>query len=232
MISGLTFIVFVAGTGGHPSGLVGHILSLVLNFLAAPVVYISNGAKLNPHRRNTMRYALWFGISAFLISGALSNAVAHDAEGVLGLAFVVGIAAAIYGAQLQSRQEQCVDHPGGKIYNISKLMAFHRVKDVLLQNHVNCEAWSFSQLDPESGMMTATLTFREQTAAFSSPGMQPQMRKIMLQVSFIPKSPTGTLVEPHWHVYSPLHRDECDTIIADLSKQFDQSLSQPTPLPA
>jgi hypothetical protein len=176
-----------------------------------------------------MRFALWFGIAAFLISGALFNAFAHNAEGVLGLAFIVGMAAAFYGAHLQNQHEHAVDHPAGKIYNLSRQIAFHRIKDTLLAHRVGTDAWSFSQLDVDSGRMMASFTFSEMMSAFGSTTQLPnQHRRIVLNVLVSPASSNNSqqcLVQLQWTVISAVNRDSCDAIIHQLTRAIDTNLS-------
>lgn len=185
-----------------------------------------------------MRYAIWFAVPAFLVSGALYNAVAHNAEGVLGLAFMTALAAAAYGWHLQSKLEHAFDNPEPKTYPVSKVVAFHRVKDVLLTHSIPSLSlsslpepahWSFTQLDPESGVLTAVLTFTEQMSPIpGGPGsLSPQPRRVVLQTLFSnPCSLTSTSVEFRWEVCSPINRDTVNALITSLSIQLHRSLSQ------
>jgi hypothetical protein len=176
-----------------------------------------------------MRFALWFGIAAFLISGSLFNAFAHDAEGVLGLAFIVSLAAAFYGAHLQHQHEHVIDNPQGKIYNLSKQIAFHRIKDILLAHRVGTDSWSFSQLDAETGRLTASLTFTETMSAFGPTSQLPnQPRRLTINALVTPATPYAPLqsmVQLQWTVSSSVNRDSCDTIIHQLSRAIDSNLA-------
>jgi hypothetical protein len=173
-----------------------------------------------------MRFAVWFGIAAFILSGSLFNAVAHNAEGVLGLAFIVGAAAAFYGAHLQSQHENAVDNPGGKIYGVTKQLAFHRIKDVMLSHRVGDHTWSFSHLDAEGGCLTAHITFVESMSAFGpTPQLPNQPRRITLNAKVLQQSPCQSLVQLNWTVSSPMNRDNCDAIIQQLTRAIDQHLA-------
>jgi hypothetical protein len=173
-----------------------------------------------------MRFALWFGIAAFFIAGGMFNAVAHDANGVLGLAFSVGVAAAIYGARLQQQQEHITDNPGLKVYFTTKAVAFHRAKDLLLNHRYQGEKWNFSQLDAEAGRITATLNFVERMSAFGPTAQLPdQPRRITLNILVTSQAPGQTCVQLNWFVASSIHRDACNDIIQHIGKELDRALA-------
>lgn len=176
-----------------------------------------------------MRLALWFGIAAFLVAGGLFNAIAHSAESVLGLALMVGVAAACYGAHLQNEQEKTTDNPDQKLYYLSRVTAFHRIKDLLVNYKANNEQWTFTRLDPDSGQITATLVFNEQMAAFGPmPQLPNQTRRLTLNISLTSPNPGQTAVQLNWSVASPINRDNCDSIITHLTNQIDLSLTNQT----
>jgi len=175
-----------------------------------------------------MRFAIVFGIAAFLISGSLFNAFAHDAQSVLGLAFIVSVFAAYYGFHLQHQQERATDNPGGKLYPCSKQVAFHRIKDILVSHRVGQDSWSFSHLDPESGRLMASLTFTESMSAFATtPQLPNQLRRITLTVVVTAPAapPAHCLVQLNWMVSSPINRDNCNGIIHQLSQAIDSALA-------
>lgn len=178
-----------------------------------------------------MRLALWFGVAFFLIGGGLLNAVAHDAEGVLSLAIVIGIAGAIAGAQLEHQHYLKTDNPGLKVYTLSKITAFYLIRDILLKHRIGISGWQFSRLDPESGHLIATIAFEEQMTALpagSVPGIgsvPDQHRQITLHVQLLTPTPGQTTLQLNWQVHSPIHRDRADSIIHALSAEIDSALS-------
>lgn len=179
-----------------------------------------------------MRFAIWFGVAAFILSGSLFNAFAHDAQGVLGLAFITGVAAAIYGAHLQQQHESAIDNPGGRTYNLSKHCAFHRIKDILLAHRHDGAAWSFSVLDFANGRISATLTFVETMSAFGpTPNLTNQPRKLTLHATVSAPTEAGpSVVTLTWIVTSPMNRDTCDAIIHEVSSAINSSLTTSSPL--
>lgn len=107
--------------------------------------------------------ALAVGIFVFLLTGAMTSELTHDAGAGILPGIILGIMAAVPLFKLAAQERSNFLHPEPREYNIPAKIAFAKIRDILAETTYNYgDKWHVVTADTQSGRITANLRFTDE----------------------------------------------------------------------
>lgn len=107
--------------------------------------------------------AIAVGIFVFLLTGAMTSELTHDAGAGILPGIILGIMAAVPLFKLAAQERANFLHPAPREYNIPAKIAFAKIRDILAETTYNYgDKWHVVTADTQTGRITANLRFTDE----------------------------------------------------------------------
>lgn len=181
--------------------------------------------------------AIAVGIFVFLLTGAMTSELTHDAGAGILPGIILGIMAAVPLFKLAAQERSNFLHPAPREYNIPAKIAFAKIRDILAETTYNYgDKWHVVTADTQSGRITAHLRFTDEFNRIEGDARgnirthkERLQRFLALDIQIRATERGTTIIQLD---FSPkvegVNYAACDSMIANLSSMIEAALRLPT----